>query len=706
MKIEIESSGRNTLTGEALLRIIQNDSMPWIDLLVRESIQNSLDARSGNKKSVHVDFTVGDFVTNSLSKHLEGIEKALNERFGFTTKKFLSVRDYNTEGLTGPMSQSELTDGMDEGNLISLVYDIMKAQNKEGAGGSWGLGKTTYYRLGIGLVIYYSRIKARNGEYEERLAINMVEDETSPSSIIPGYKESKRLGIAWWGNEISENTTVPITNQNEIHEFLKIFDIDPYINDETGTAIIIPFIEPKNLLTQNLQGMNSEITSEVARKPRNLPYWTSSIEEYLEISIQRWYASRLNNEQYDGCYLEASVNGCMLVDELMLPFFLIQRDLYNYASSINNPKLKFSNQIEYYKEEIKVNHYLIDPVCGTVAFVKVSGRDLGQGIPNNNPNMYLLTNTVNEDAPLNSPMIMYTRKPGMIVSYETSGDWVRKIDPTHEDEYIIGYFVLNSKNKFRQEYINQGLPSSLEEYVRMSEEADHTSWGDKSYGSISPEISRKIKSHVSKKIGKILNSESVSIIEDRNSVFSKQFGEKLLPSSMFGKKASAPKKKTIKVTNPVKSRKRNPQFNIIENAIQYCEDGIRIPFEIDTLKTVAGFTVKIATIKEGGILEVSEFETITNAKFPLEILDAEMIYKDSKINREEEILAAKGFHRLKSDRYRVSEIVSEYDISYGLFLEASIPSRIQIRGSVLIQTFDYNIVPTLQFMCVEGGGDK
>lgn len=706
MKIEIESSGRNTLTGEALLRIIQNDSMPWIDLLVRESIQNSLDARSGNKKFVHVDFTVGEFVTNSLSKHLEGIDHALNDRFGFTKKKFLCVRDYNTEGLTGPMSQKELTDDMDEGNLISLVYDIMKAQSKEGAGGSWGLGKTTYYRLGIGLVIYYSRIMLSDGIYEERLAVNMVEDETAPTSIIPGYKGSKRLGIAWWGKKIGENTTVPITNPSEIHEFLKIFGIMPYLNEETGTAIIIPFVEPKNLLTQNLKGINSELTSEVSKRPLNLPYWTSSIEEYLEISIQRWYSSRLNNHQYDGCYLEASVNNCKLVDDLMLPFFIIQRDLYNFASNKKSLGLQLTKQLDYKKEDIKVNHYLVDSVCGTVSFVKVKAKDLGQGIPDNNPNMYLLTNTVNEDTPQNSPMLMYTRKPGMIVSYETNGDWVKKIDATNEDEYIIGYFVLNSKNQFRQEFISQGLPSSLEEYVRMSEEADHTSWGDKSYGTVSPEISRKIKSHVSKKIGKVLNVENTIILEDRNSVFSIQFGEKLLPPSMFGKKASAPKKQKIKISKTVKSKKRNPQFDIIDEEIRYREDGIIIPFEIDTLKTVRSFTIKILAIKEGGFLEAIDYEKITGDNFPLEILETNMIYKDSKGNREEQISEIKDFRNSETDRYRVSEIKSESNTTYGFSLETVVPSRVQIKGSVLVHTTDFNIVPTLEFTCIEVGRGK
>ena len=44
MKIEIAEPGRMTQTGSSLLKLIQNNNMPALDLLVRESIQNSLDA--------------------------------------------------------------------------------------------------------------------------------------------------------------------------------------------------------------------------------------------------------------------------------------------------------------------------------------------------------------------------------------------------------------------------------------------------------------------------------------------------------------------------------------------------------------------------------------------------------------------------------------------------------------------------------------
>lgn len=45
MKIEIAEPGRMTQSGSSLLKLIQNNNMPILDLLVRESIQNSLDAK-------------------------------------------------------------------------------------------------------------------------------------------------------------------------------------------------------------------------------------------------------------------------------------------------------------------------------------------------------------------------------------------------------------------------------------------------------------------------------------------------------------------------------------------------------------------------------------------------------------------------------------------------------------------------------------
>lgn len=51
MYIEIAEPGRMSQSGSSLLKLIQNNYMPTLDLLVRESIQNSLDAFDKNNKN-------------------------------------------------------------------------------------------------------------------------------------------------------------------------------------------------------------------------------------------------------------------------------------------------------------------------------------------------------------------------------------------------------------------------------------------------------------------------------------------------------------------------------------------------------------------------------------------------------------------------------------------------------------------------------
>ena len=64
MKIEIAEHGRMSESGSSLLRLIQNQDIPLLDLIVRESIQNSLDATNKTKDSVDVEITVGQFRSN------------------------------------------------------------------------------------------------------------------------------------------------------------------------------------------------------------------------------------------------------------------------------------------------------------------------------------------------------------------------------------------------------------------------------------------------------------------------------------------------------------------------------------------------------------------------------------------------------------------------------------------------------------------
>ena len=259
MEIEIAEHGRMTESGSSLLRLIQNNNIPLLDLLVRESVQNSLDAAKEKAKSVNVEFVTGKFDAAALNAHFERISQKLDKKYPSAYGEyydFIQIKDSGTNGLTGPVSYDDVENNQ-FGNLLKLVYEICKPQQNEGAGGSWGLGKTVYFRMGTGLVIYYSRIK-QDEQYVERMAACMVEDETKPSAILPSKGKLKR-GIAWWGKAIDKNHTVPLEDSPEIKEILDVFGVTPYSETETGTTIIIPYIDPDRLLS-DVYALNEEDT--------------------------------------------------------------------------------------------------------------------------------------------------------------------------------------------------------------------------------------------------------------------------------------------------------------------------------------------------------------------------------------------------------------------------------------------------------------
>ena len=167
--------------GDAILRSLQNKTLPMVDLMVRESLQNSLDATIEGQEFTDVKYTIGKFNSNQLASHFEEIDVKLNTEYeGY--HDFIAVSDKNTYGLTGDYKSND-KEVLDASNFHKLVFSIGKNQDKDGAGGSWGLGKTSYFRMGIGLVIYYTRVKTEDG-FEERLIGSMIESPKSPNRIL------------------------------------------------------------------------------------------------------------------------------------------------------------------------------------------------------------------------------------------------------------------------------------------------------------------------------------------------------------------------------------------------------------------------------------------------------------------------------------------------------------------------------------------
>lgn len=523
MQIEIAQHERMSESGSSLLRLIQNNDTCRLDLLVRESIQNCLDAGDKVHDSVKVEFITGHFETKQISPYFERITHSLNSKYP-GKQEYISIKDTNTVGLTGPIRYSDIKDGK-FGNLLKLIYEISKPQDQSGAGGSWGLGKTVYFRIGIGLVIYYSRVKKEGffGGYESRLAAALVEDETKGNHLLPQNSNLQR-GIAWWGSTDPKNRsgkhTVPVTDAREIRRILDAFGIQPFGDDETGTMIIIPFIDSKKLLDETIpSGLESETEFRT-------PYWCQSgIEEYLKIAFQRWYAPRINNKKYNGQYLEIYTNGSRLTKASMAPIFALIQALYNSRPGSEEEfegKKVISKPIELRSTFVRGNSK-----AGFINYIKVTANDMKMLEPDNYPNPYYYINKLSSETMYNDPIIMYTRKPGMIVSYATTGDWTDSIPKAAIGEYIVGIFVANSDNSL------VAANMSFEEYIRGSEKADHMAWEDWAINGKNPQIIARVKKGVRKKIKDDYVVITSGAQEKKNLGLGKMLADALLPPTGF-----------------------------------------------------------------------------------------------------------------------------------------------------------------------------
>lgn len=483
---------------DAILRSLQNQKMPLIDIFVRESLQNSLDAYLNKDLNVKVNFFTGSFDGKCFAKHLESLESRLPKG----PADFLAIRDEYTLGLTGPYLGSK--EKLDKSHFHKLVFNIGKRQISKYAGGSWGLGKTSYFHLGVGIVLYYTRTSDTN---KERLIVSLIEDQDSQNQLLP---ESDR-GIAWWGEFVDkEGILHPVTDPIKISEILNIFNISQYESGESGTTVIIPYMKPTNELYNNSKN--------------RLP-WEFTLQDSISMAIARWYSPRILNTDYKKINelpaLEIFVDTKKFDFSSTPPVFLYFRRLYTSA-------LQGKNDLErdIFVKEIKLTRKKI--TVGNIAYKVVSREELQMLPPDNfsSPLLFTTFNSKEIDNPDRSGgnvIFAYSRKPGMVLEYlvDTS-DWVKKEIKLDEGDYLFAFFVPCPQAKIEDLPVNY---ENIESYLRGTEKSDHQNWNDLEGYTIIKRIRDKVTDILYQAFQNYKNAEERSVVLG----LSRKFGTALFP---------------------------------------------------------------------------------------------------------------------------------------------------------------------------------
>lgn len=575
--------------GSSLLKALQNDSMVPLDLLVRECIQNSLDAAKDGFP-VRVSF---DFVTHEpsvVASMLAGpVGRGLRERFGTGPQRLLVIRDTNTHGLTGPVSIAALRPGDPHGNFMKLVYEVGRSQENSSKGGSWGLGKTVYFRSGIGLVLYYSCIKANGGAFQERLAACLVEDERSPMRLQP----DSSTGIAWWG----DGEDGPVLSAPAIHDVLQKLNIKKFSGDETGTVVIVPF------LREDLgpPGEDADEQDSPPVTPTAIPWWHRTYSAYVNVAVQRWYGIRLNNKRFaHGPPLEVFVDGKRIDDAEVLPIFRLARQLYQCCGTADVRQVvpgAGNTQIQVEVHQIGPLNVALDgtQVAGRVASSLVTHEQLGMTPPHNHPSPHLLL-TGRSVVGSTAPIVAFLRGHGMIIRWDDQGDsegWAKGTGTVPEGSYLVAVVVPDGQRRLHDKVVTAlklppGPERTLESYLRSCEKADHYQWTEPVQVTIVQRMRKRVAEKLKQAVPQVMQSAPVSV----PFFAARTIADRLLPEGFGTDGRSGPGSLDVQPSDaPGKKRAALPSLEVIR--IRYEAGGLSVDWRLTWARKPSPCTLRL-----------------------------------------------------------------------------------------------------------------
>ena len=187
-----QDQGPNDAMGENFKK------MPF-EAIVRESVQNSLDAKAYDDKPVIVTFKFKSTDANNypmlfrIDKHIQGCLDMYDDKNAH--KKFDPMLDYIDRARNARMDYIEVHDenttgmGYDKDDTKSGFYSFVKSagnssKTSESAGGSFGFGKAAYFNLSKIRTVLISTLTLDNKHFFEGVA-SLCTNKMNGEKLVP-----------------------------------------------------------------------------------------------------------------------------------------------------------------------------------------------------------------------------------------------------------------------------------------------------------------------------------------------------------------------------------------------------------------------------------------------------------------------------------------------------------------------------------------
>ncbi|MFC7861354.1 hypothetical protein ACFQ9D_12755 [Arthrobacter koreensis] len=225
--------------GKSIQKAMGKTSLALWDVLLRESLQNSWDARMSD----HIRFSVIDYeLSCDQSVYLlsnlfdefpkKGSSKELPGQLNHGRLPVLIISDTGTSGLGGPIRANFAPAPGERSDFADFVRNFGRGEEKGLGGGTYGYGKGVLYQASkVGVCLVYSQAVVGD-EIENRLI--------GVSGGDKGYDEDglKFTGRNWWGIIADDGIVDPLIGP-AARLVAEAAGIPVPAPDQTGTTIMI-----------------------------------------------------------------------------------------------------------------------------------------------------------------------------------------------------------------------------------------------------------------------------------------------------------------------------------------------------------------------------------------------------------------------------------------------------------------------------------
>jgi hypothetical protein len=224
-----------------------SESLTSVSSLIRESVQNSIDAYRDPSVPVRMRFFVGAMNENLSTTYLGGlmphIDTALRNPLSglnIANQKYLVVEDFNTNGLRGSTFSGHPKDDPTDPYKDSFYYFVWKAgeSNKlKNSGGKWGVGKVVFSFVSQikTYLVYSSRDKKSSPEGNHDIMFGHSVLKTHDLQNQKRCKAKHRLMTT-----DANNNHVPFSDRAVLDKFSDDWNLSRKF-EELGTSVVIPF---------------------------------------------------------------------------------------------------------------------------------------------------------------------------------------------------------------------------------------------------------------------------------------------------------------------------------------------------------------------------------------------------------------------------------------------------------------------------------